>query len=96
MMSSTDGSDAICRESMLVRIHEYLTLQKENTGISDTRNVGIRQATGEYVTFVDSDDWVEHTYVEELHDKLKAYDADIAITNYYLFNEADSLFILYY
>lgn len=45
------------------------------------------------MTFVDSDDWVEHTYVEELHDKLKAYDADIAITNYYLFNEADSLFI---
>ena len=44
------------------------------------------------MTFVDSDDWVEH-YVEELHDKLKAYDADIVITNYYLFNEADSLFI---
>ena len=47
------------------------------------------------MTFVDSDDWVEHTYVEELHDKLKAYDADIAITNYYLFNEADSLFYFY-
>ncbi|MFR8936919.1 MAG: hypothetical protein ACLVH2_00045 [Streptococcus sp.] len=29
------------------------------------------------MTFVDSDDWVEHTYVEELHDKLKAYDAVI-------------------
>ena len=89
---STDGSDAICRE-YAGKDSRISYFAKENTGISDTRNVGIRQATGEYVTFVDSDDWVEHTYVEELHDKLKAYDADIAITNYYLFNEADSLFI---
>ena len=91
---STDGSDAICRE-YAGKDSRISYFAKENTGISDTRNVGIRQATGEYVTFVDSDDWVEHTYVEELHDKLKAYDADIAITNYYLFNEADSLFYFY-
>ena len=70
---STDGSDAICRE-YAGKDSRISYFAKENTGISDTRNVGIRQATGEYVTFVDSDDWVEHTYVEELHDKLKAYD----------------------
>ena len=62
---STDGSDAICRE-YAGKDSRISYFAKENTGISDTRNVGIRQATGEYVTFVDSDDWVEHTYVEEL------------------------------
>lgn len=67
---STDGSDAICRE-YAGKDSRISYFAKENTGISDTRNVGIRQATGEYVTFVDSDDWVEHTYVEELHDSLR-------------------------
>ena len=53
---STDGSDAICRE-YAGKDSRISYFAKENTGISDTRNVGIRQATGEYVTFVDSDDW---------------------------------------
>ena len=91
---STDGSDAICRE-YLEKMNEYPTLQKENTGISDTRNVGIRQATGEYVTFVDSDDWIEKTYIEELYDKLITYHADIVAANYYLFNDAESLFYFF-
>ena len=69
---STDGSDAICRE-YLEKDERISYFAKENTGISDTRNVGIRQATGEYVTFVDSDDWIEKTYIEELYDKLITY-----------------------
>ena len=91
---STDGSDAICRE-YLEKDERISYFAKENTGISDTRNVGIRQATGEYVTFVDSDDWIEKTYIEELYDKLITYHADIVATNYYLFNDAESLFYFF-
>ena len=91
---STDGSDAICRE-YAGKDSRISYFAKENTGISDTRNVGIRQATGEYVTFVDSDDWIEKTYIEELYDKLITYHADIAAANYYLFNDAESLFYFF-
>ena len=91
---STDGSDTICRE-YLEKDERISYFAKENTGISDTRNVGIRQATGEYVTFVDSDDWIEKTYIEELYDKLITYHADIVASNYYLFNDAESLFYFF-
>ena len=91
---STDGSDVICREYVEkdTRI-AYIT--KENSGVSDTRNMGLKQASGDYVTFVDSDDWIEKTYVEELYDKITTYNADIAIANYYLFNDSEGLFYFF-
>ena len=91
---STDGSDAICREYLKKdeRISYHI---KENSGISDTRNVGLQLTSGEYVTFVDSDDWIEKNYVEELYNKLITYNADIAIANYYLYNDAESLFYFF-
>lgn len=88
---STDSSDLICRD-YAARDSRILYFSKDNSGISDTRNVGIHQASGDYVTFVDSDDWLEPTYIEELYEKIVAYDADIAISNYYRFNEMDNLF----
>lgn len=91
---STDGSDAICREYL--EKDERITYHiKENSGVSDTRNMGLKQASGDYVTFVDSDDWIEKTYVEELYDKITTYNADIAIANYYLFNDSEGLFYFF-
>ena len=36
---------------------------KENTGVSDTRNIGLEKTTGEYICFVDSDDYIEPDYI---------------------------------
>ena len=91
---STDGSDAICREYL--EKDERITYHiKENSGVFDTRMIGLQEASGAYVTFVDSDDWIEKTYIEELYDKLITYHADIAAANYYLFNDAESLFYFF-
>lgn len=91
---STDGSDAICREYL--EKDERITYHiKENSGVFDTRMIGLQEASGAYVTFVDSDDWVEKTYIEELYDKLITYHADIVAANYYLFNDAESLFYFF-
>ena len=54
---------------------------KENGGQSSARNYGLQYATGEYIGFVDSDDYVELDMYEKLYEKAKSGDFDIAICN---------------
>lgn len=60
---STDGSDKICDE--YADKHESIkVIHIQNGGVSNARNIGLDMATGEYVTFVDSDDWIEPDFFE--------------------------------
>lgn len=69
--------DAFSREdSRIVVVH------KENGGLPSARNAGIEVATGEYIGFVDSDDWVTDTMFEELYRSAEAVNADLAICDY--------------
>jgi glycosyltransferase involved in cell wall biosynthesis len=58
-------------------------LHKKNGGLSDARNEGIKIATGEYIGFVDSDDWVEPNMYERLYDSCKKTKADIVNCGFY-------------
>ncbi|MGT2896310.1 glycosyltransferase family 2 protein [Streptococcus entericus] len=53
-------------------------LVKPNGGLSDARNMGIKEAKGEFITFIDSDDYISPTYVETLHRLLTEQKADIS------------------
>lgn len=89
---STDDSGQICQE-YLKKDSRIRYFEKENGGLSDARNYdGIERAQGEYLTFIDSDDWVTSTYIEELYIKLQHYNADISITNYFYFQESNATF----
>lgn len=57
-------------------------IHKENGGLSDARNAGLNAASGEYIVFVDSDDFIAEDYVETLLQYLKKYDADVAMCSY--------------
>lgn len=60
---STDKTEQIAQLFASNKIRYYL---KKNTGIADSRNFGIEKAKGEYITFVDSDDYVSNEYFEGL------------------------------
>lgn len=60
---SKDNSGKICDEFEGEKVKVY---HKENSGLSDARNFGIKKARGEYITFIDSDDFVSDDYLSEL------------------------------
>lgn len=62
---STDGSALLC-DSIAVLDKRIRVFHKNNGGVSSARNLGLREARGEYVTFIDSDDYVSETYLEHL------------------------------
>ena len=59
---------------------QVTALHKKNGGLSDARNFGVAHARGEYIVFVDSDDYVSDDYVEYLYELKTKYNADIAFT----------------
>ena len=78
---STDNTQNIIASYKDKRI---IAINKKNTGIADTRNEGIKKSTGEYIMFVDSDDYLELNSIELLIKKLEKDKSDIVMFNYYL------------
>lgn len=62
---STDGSGEICDE-YANKDKRFRVFHKQNSGVGSARNVGLGKAYGKYVTFVDSDDWVESFFIQSL------------------------------
>lgn len=77
---STDTSESIIRKYKDKRI-KYIS--KNNEGIGKTRNLGIEIATGEYLSFIDSDDYVEPNFCEVMYEKAIKDKCDIVICDYY-------------
>lgn len=57
-------------------------LSKTNGGVSSARNLGLKVSTGEYITFVDPDDWVEDNYVEHLYNILIENEAELSLCSF--------------
>ena len=75
-----DGSKDTSKEKLMKYVKLYSKikyLEKENGGLSSARNFGIPYATGEYIAFLDSDDYIEPTMYEEMYDKAKKENADM-------------------
>lgn len=73
---SPDNCPMICDE-YAEKDSRIRVVHKKNGGLSDARNAGLGIATGEYIAFVDSDDWVHKDMYKVLHDTMKKNNADI-------------------
>lgn len=88
---STDKTPAILEKIRMsddrVRVH-----RKINGGVGSSRNAALEFVTGQYVLFVDHDDWLEANHIETLYQKLVDTQSDIAIANFTEYHEAESVF----
>jgi len=79
---STDNSGKLC--DMYAETDKRIkVIHKENGGVSEARNTGIKAATAGYIGFVDSDDYIEEDMYEILYGILYSYDADIVECRFY-------------
>ena len=79
---SPDNSRSILQE-YADKDERIKIIDKENGGLASARNVGVKAATGEYIGFVDSDDWIDLDFYEKLYNTAIQYEADIACGNIY-------------
>lgn len=76
---STDKSGEICDKYKRID-NRIRVIHKKNTGVSSTRNLGINLSKGEYITFVDSDDWIECDYLELMYKSIIEMNVDVIVT----------------
>ena len=79
---STDSAPQIIEEYAKKYPNKVKAFHKENGGEFTTRNYGLERAQGEYVTFVDTDDYVEPNWAEKLYTAAKEADADLAVCGF--------------
>lgn len=85
---SKDNSGKIC-DKYAKEYTNIKVIHQENKGLSMARNTGIEMATGEYIGFVDSDDYIDAKMYEVLYKNIIKYNADISICKYEKVNEIE-------
>lgn len=83
---STDNSGKICDE-YAEKDTRIKAVHKENGGVSSARNKGLDIAQGEYITFIDADDFVAENYVQVLYKSLKQNNSDLSFCKYSYFED---------
>ena len=78
---SLDGCPSIC-DAFALRDSRVKVIHKENGGLSSARNAGLDVATGEYIGFVDGDDYIDPKMYEKLYSVLVEDEADMAVCNF--------------
>ena len=74
---STDDSGSIC-DAYVQNDPRFRVIHQENSGAANAKNAGLDAAEGEYVAFIDSDDWVDPDWLEKMLSALESSGADVA------------------
>ena len=79
---SKDGSKKLIESYQDRYPNRVIAISKPNSGSGETRNLGLAKATGKYVTFIDSDDYVDRDYFEKFVDAIERTGADVVVGGY--------------
>lgn len=85
---SNDGSAEMCDE-WAQKDNRIKVFHTANNGVSEARNLGLQNATGKYIAFVDSDDYINQNLIKRLYDTLVENNSDIAICKEHAVEEAE-------
>mgnify|MGYP000895970889 CR=1 FL=1 len=91
---SRDNSKDICLE-FAERDNRFKYIEQQNSGLSAARNTGILNSNGEFMTFIEGDDFVDPNYLEELYHAALKNDSEIVIGSYKEFNEDDNNYYIH-
>ncbi len=86
---SPDTCGAMCDEYAKTHPNTKV-IHQENAGLSEARNQGVKHSTGEYVVFIDSDDYVADDYIEHLMYLITKYDADVSVAKTFSFDDGQT------
>lgn len=92
---SSDGSKEICQK-FVNRDNRFRYFEKNNGGLSDARNVGIIRSQGEFISFINSDDWIDSTYVEDLYKAALLNDSEVVVSNYKEFHNEQNVYLIHF
>lgn len=87
---STDNSLQIIKKYHKKYPSKIIIIDNQNNGIGKTRNIGIEIARGEYITFIDSDDYVTLNMLERCYLHAINNNLELVVCNYYEINESDN------
>ncbi|WP_261527323.1 glycosyltransferase family 2 protein [Burkholderia multivorans] len=92
---STDGTLAILQQ--YASRHDFISvLTQANSGLSAARNTGFRHATGKYTCFLDSDDWIASTFVEDIAVNDRTHSFDLALVNARVYDQVSRSYHAFY
>ena len=78
---STDSSPSIC-DKWKEKDNRVVVIHKQNGGLSDARNAGMEKATGKYIMFEDSDDWLDLDIIKKSVERIEKDNSDLVIFGY--------------
>ena len=83
---STDNSGTIC-DSYAAKDDRISVFHEKNSGVSTARNIGLSMSTGDYISFVDTDDWLEADMYQCLINSIDTYKSDVSVCDVYHVDE---------
>lgn len=87
---STDSSREIC-EKYCKFDSRFRLINQENSGLSESRNRGIREATGDFIVFIDSDDYIIGNHLESNLKFINKFGVDMVISSYYIVKDSEKM-----
>lgn len=91
--ASTDSSLSICNHYAKKSKKIILINLKINQGLSNVRNIGLKRCSGQYVAFVDSDDYVDPKFLSSMYFVIKSTKADLVCCNHFSFRDNEKIFV---